>query len=168
MCDATFCLRHLLRKAGRTSAAVGLLLGAAPASSLGRHCFCSQAVPVLVCPFHQKALLLIPESFLLQVGPVTTYAAVEIGGFPSLTAAFYALDCYPPSPHLVLTLTHPHHPTFPRDQAFDQICFSFSYLQAVAVFFDTAQTRGLPGTHGGVTRLLHLPCGDLRAKIHIF
>lgn len=55
----------------------------------------SQAVPVLLYPFHQKALFLLPESFLLQVGPVPTCKAMEIVWFPLLAAAFYALHCQP-------------------------------------------------------------------------
>lgn len=34
--------------------------------------FPPQAVPVLLYPFHQKVLFLLPESFLLQVEPVPT------------------------------------------------------------------------------------------------
>lgn len=53
----------------------------------------SQAVPVLLYPFHQKPLFLLPESFLPQVGPVPTCTAMEIVWFSLLAAAFYALHC---------------------------------------------------------------------------
>lgn len=65
----------------------------------------SQAVPVLLYPFHQKALFLLPESFLLQVGPVPTCKAMEIVWFPLLAAAFYALHCQP----FFLRFTHSCH-----------------------------------------------------------
>lgn len=55
----------------------------------------SQAVPVLLCPSHPKALFPQPESFLLQVGPVPTHTAMEIAWFPLLAAAFYALHAHP-------------------------------------------------------------------------
>lgn len=71
MCDATFCLWHF--KAGGISVTLGLLLGASSVSSLGRNfSFSGCSVPVLLYPFHQEVLLLLPESFLLQVGPVPT------------------------------------------------------------------------------------------------
>lgn len=94
---------------------------------------------------------------------------MEIGWFPPLTAAFYALTLILfPLTSFFLRFTHPYHQTFPQDRASARVCFSLSYLQAVPVFLEVAQTRGLPGARSGMTRQLHLPCGDLRAKIRIF
>lgn len=93
MCDVTFCLWHF--KAEGTTATLGLLLGASPVSSLGRNFSFFSGCSIASLSFPPEGIFLLPDSFLLQVGPVPTYTAMEIVWFPLLAAAFYALHSCP-------------------------------------------------------------------------
>lgn len=117
----------------------------------------SQSEPVFLYPFHQKVLFLLPESSLLQVGPVPTYTAMEIVWFPLLAEAFYAL-------HLTFSLSFFLRFTLMSSKVRPLVGFSLSYLQMVLVFLNVAQIQG---THSGLMRQLHLPCSNLGEKTPI-